>query len=300
MVHQERRWRPLRRGVDGVNAVPTWFARTIAGRGAKVYKHVVCIRLASILLLSAGCNRLDAVSNLADPVVAQGLFLGLDIPAAYVDDLASSEEFKYAALCNVFLAYVADPSELADAPVGGAVLTFRSPANGALTFREALDEEGNTTGKYELDSSDGLVYEVGDTPTISFTIDGADARLEVLAPEAPEVDLPGSFERENALEVDLSDYAYQNAVAAAYDIDRSIMTWDNLPTAVDEVYAFTHTEEPIEILEIPAEAFRRKSTYVVGVAGMEVADPLSFEGVNTSVSAFLAGRLAVGLVVVTE
>ncbi|MDP2309022.1 MAG: hypothetical protein Q8P18_23565 [Pseudomonadota bacterium] len=257
-------------------------------------------RLALILLLSPGCGRLDAVSNLADPVVAQGLFLGLDVPEAYVDDLASTEEFQYAALCNVFLAYVADPSELANAPVGGAVLTFRSPANGALTFREALGDEGEVTGKYTLDSSDGLVYEVGDTPAISFTIDGAEARLEVLAPESPDVELPGSFERESPLEVDLSDYAYQNAVAAAYDIDRGRMTWDNLPTAVDEVYEFTHTEEPIEFLEIPAEAFLRKSTYVVGVAGMEVADPLSFEGVNTSVSAFLAGQLAVGLVVVTE
>ncbi len=261
--------------------------------------------LALILLLSpmvsAGCNRLDAVSNLADPVVAQGLFLGLDVPAAYVDDLAGTDEFQYAALCNVFLAYVADPSELANAPVEGAVLTFRSPTNGLLTFRESVDDEGQVVpGKYELDSSDGLVYEVGETPTISFTIDGAEARLDVLAPAAPEVELPGSFQRENPLHVDLSDYGYQNAVAAAYDIDRGKMTWDNLPTAVDEVYTFTHTEAPIEILEIPAEAFLRKSTYVVGIAGMEVADPLSFEGVNTSVSAFLAGQLSVGLVVVTE
>lgn len=257
--------------------------------------------LLSPVILSTGCGRLDAVSNLADPVVAQGLFLGLDVPDAYVDELADTEEFQYAALCNVFLAYVADPSELANAPVEGAVLTFRSPANGLLTFREAVDEEDRVVpGKYELDSSDGLVYEVGDTPTISFTLDGADARLDVLAPEAPEVELPGSFERENALQVDLTDYAYQNAVAAAYDVDRGRMTWDNLPTAVDEVYTFTHTEEPVGILEIPAEAFLRKSTYVVGVAGMEVADPLSFEGVNTSVSAFLAGRLTVGLTVVTD
>ncbi|MDP2316097.1 MAG: hypothetical protein Q8P41_24585 [Pseudomonadota bacterium] len=251
-------------------------------------------RLAVILLFLPGCDRLDAVSDLADPVVAQGLFLGLDIPEAYADALSETEEFQYAALCNVFLAYVADPSELANAPVEGATLTFRSPANGSLEFR---DEGG---GKYVLDSSDGLVYEVGDTPIISFTVDGADARLEVLAPEAPVVELPGSLKRENPLEVDLSAYEYQNAVAAAYDVDRGRMTWDNLPVAVDEVYTFTHTEEPISILEIPSEAFLRKSTYVVGVAGMQVADPLSFEGVNTSVSAFLAGRLAVGLLAVTE
>ncbi len=252
------------------------------------------LRLPLYLLLLPACARLEAVSELADPVVAQGLFLGLDVPDAYADELAEAEGFQYAALCNVFLAYVGDPSELADAPVEGAELTFRSPASGVLTFR---DEGG---GKYALDSSDGLVYEVGETPLITFTVDGAESRLTVLAPEAPEVELPVTFVRESALEVDLSDYGYQNAVAAAYDLDRGRMTWDNLPTGVDEVYTFTHTEAAIEVLEIPSEAFLRKSTYVVGVAGMEVADPRSFEGVNTSVSAFLAGQLAVGLVVVTE
>jgi hypothetical protein len=252
------------------------------------------LRLVLSAFLLSGCGRLDAVSDLADPVVAQGLYLGLDVPESYQDDLAEAEDFQFAALCNVFLAYVADPSELADAPVEGATLTLRSPANGSLTFRD----EG--AGKYALDSSDGLVYEVGDTPIITFTIDGAEARLEVLAPEAPDFELPGSFERENSLDIDLSEYGYQNAVAAVYDVDRGRMTWDNLPEGVDEVYTFTHTEASVESLEIPAEAFLRKSTYVVGVAGMEVADPRSFEGVNTSISAFLAGRLAVGLVVVTE
>jgi hypothetical protein len=244
------------------------------------------------VVLLAGCERLDAVGNLADPVVAQGMFLGLDVPDGV--DLSDADGLQYAALCNVFLAYVADPSELADAPVEGAKLTFKSPANGMLHFR---DEGG---GKYTLDSTDGLVYEVGDTPIVTFTIDDADARLAVLAPEAPDVDLPSTSVREKPVDVDLRGDDYQNVVAAAYDVDRGKLTWDNLPTEVGEVYDFTHTEQPIERLEIPGSAFMRKSTYVVGVAGMQVADPVSFQGVNSTLSAFIAGRVGIRLMAVTE
>lgn len=249
------------------------------------------IALVSLVLL-AGCDRLDAVEDLTAPVVAQGLYLGIDVPDGV--DLAEADEFEYAALCTVFLAYVADPSELADSPVEGAHISFTSPANGTLQFRD----EGE--GKYTLDSTDGLQYVVGDRPVIRFTEEDDDGRLEVIAPEAPEIDLPSSSKRENPVRVDLSDYTFQNAVAAAYDVDRGKLTWDNLPESVDEIYEFTHSDGPIESLEIPSEAFLRQSTYVVGVAGMEVADPGTFEGVNTSLSALLAGRLALDLMIVTE
>lgn len=251
-------------------------------------------RFLPALALLAGCGRLDAVEDLADPVVAQGIYLGLDVPESFQDDLAEAEGFQYAALCNVFLAYLSDPSELANAPVEGATITLRSPANGTLTFREVGG------GKYTLDSTDGLVYEVGDEPVIGFEQDGEEARLKVSAPEAPEVDVPGVVEREETVVVDLSGYDYQNAVAASYDLDRSALRWTNLPESVDDTYAFTHDEGPIDSLLMPGEAFLRKGPHVVGVAGMEIADPTSFAGVNTTLSAFLAGRLTVRLVSVTE
>jgi hypothetical protein len=245
-----------------------------------------------LLLPLVACDRLDAVESLADPMVAQGLYLGLDVPDGV--DLSGADGFALSALCNVFLAYVSDPSELADSPVEGAELTFRSPANGILQFRE----EGG--GKYTLDATDGLVYEVGDTPVVSFTNDDQEARLEVLAPEAPDVDLDSSIEREHGLQVDLSGAEYQNVIAAAYDFDRSKLTWDNLPTAVDEVYDFTHTDAPVEEVDIPSDAFLRQGTYIVGVAGMKIADPVTFVGVNATLSAFIAGRLEPSLLAVTE
>ncbi len=236
-----------------------------------------------LILGAVGCDRLTAVGGLADPIVAQGVYLGVDAPAGV--DLSGADGLDQAALCNVFLAYVADPSELVNAPVEGAVLSLRSDANGTLEFRE---EEG---GKYTLDSSDGLVYEVGDEPSISFTLEEQASRMEVLAPEAPEVHVPATSDIHEAVEVELIGDSYQNVIAAVYDIDRGKLTWDNLPDAVDQVYEFTHTETPLQTLEIPGDAFLRKGLYAVGVAGMKVADPADFEGVNLTLSAFIAGRI---------
>ncbi len=248
------------------------------------------------LLLLVGCERLEVVDSLTDPVVAQGIFLGVEVPAIYQEDLADAEGFPYAAVCNLFLASVSDPNDLAEAPVTGARLRLRSEANGTLEFREVEEEPG----KYTLDSTDGLVYEPGDEPVITFTQDDDEARLEVRLPEAPSIDVPGSVDREGSMDVDLSDYRFANAVGASYDLDRSKLWWDNLPDGVDQVYEFTHAEGPVDELVLPAEAFPRIGTYVVGVAGMEIADPVEFEGVNTTISAFVAGQLSIRLTSVTE
>lgn len=248
------------------------------------------------LVLLVGCERLKVVDELTDPVVAQGLLLGVEVPEAYADELADSEDFPYAAVCNVFLAAVSDPAELAEAPVTGATIRLRAPSSGTLVFREVED----SPGKYTLDSSDGLAYVPGEDAVVTFDQGGDEARLSVTMPDAPSYDFPVSVGREKAVAVDLSGYRYENAVGATYDLDRSKLWWDNLPEAVDEVYAFTHAEGPVEALEFPGEAFPRVGTYVVGVAGMEIADPVGFEGVNTTLSAFVAGRLGLRATIVED
>jgi hypothetical protein len=89
-------------------------------------------------------------------------------------------------------------------------------------------------------------------------------------------------------------------MVAAYDVDRSAMRFENLPTGVEDVYDFTHPDEPVESVEIPSDAFHRPGLYVIAVAGMTVGDPATFEGVNTSMSAFMAGQVALRLVNVTD
>ncbi|MFZ5481072.1 MAG: hypothetical protein ACOZNI_30195 [Myxococcota bacterium] len=249
-----------------------------------------------VLVLLAGCDRLqqagETVEGSTSPLVAQGIFLGLDAPEGV--DLSDAEELGYTALCSVFLAEVTDAGDITDAPIEGGEIALRSPANGALEF----EDEGE--GKYTLDSSRGLVYEVGETAVISLAVDDDEGKLVVETPEAPDVDVPEEVKMQTGMVVDLSDYAYENALAAVYDLTRGRMTWDSLPDGVDQTYEFTHPEEPADQIVIPAEAFLRKGNHVVGVAGMEIADVGAFEGVNTQLSALMAGRVALHLVVVTD
>jgi hypothetical protein len=248
------------------------------------------------LVLLAGCERLqnagETVEGSVSPVVAQGLFLGLEVPEGV--DLSDADELAYSALCEVFLAEVTDADDLADAPIEGGDIAFRSESTGGLAFVD----EGE--GKYTLDSTAGLVYEVGERASIALTVGETEGRLVVEAPDAPDVEVPDEVTMMTGMEIDLSDYAFENAIAAAYDLTRGKMTWDNLPDGVDETYTFTHPEGTVDRVEVPSDAFLRKGTYVVGVAGMEIADASEFEGVNTQLSAFMAGRIALHLVQVVE
>jgi hypothetical protein len=246
--------------------------------------------------LLVGCDRLqeaeNAVEGSVSPVVAQGILLGLEVPEGV--DLSDADKLAYSAFCEVFLAEVTDASDITDAPLEGGLVELRSDANGPLRFEDAGD------GEYTLDSTGGLVYEAGDRVSIALTVGESEGRLVVDAPNAPEIDVPSEVARMTGMVLDFSDYEFENGVAAAYDLTRGKMTWDNLPDGVDETYEFTHPEGTLEQLEIPSDAFLRKGSYVVGVAGMEIADVGEFEGVNTQLSAFMAGRAALHLVQVTE
>lgn len=242
------------------------------------------------------CGRLEAAGNAVDdvtsPVVAQGVLLGLELPDGV--DLSDAEGFSSSSLCRLFLAYVADPGELSEAPVEGASASFRSDATGALDFRDV------GAGAYELDAGDGLSYTPESTAVVAIDVDGDAGRMSVAMPEAADFELPASIVRQTDLVVEVEGGPWANIAVATYDIDRGRLTYDNVPTGVDEVYAFTHSEGPVGRVTIPAEAFARKSTYVVAVAGMAIADEDRFEGLNTSLSAFIAGRASVALLSVTE
>jgi hypothetical protein len=252
--------------------------------------------LAVLLWPVVACGRLeaagDAVDDVTSPVVAQGVLLGLELPDGV--DLSDAEGFSSSSLCRLFLAYVSDPGELSEAPVEGASADFRSEATGELGFRDV------GAGAYELDAGDGLAYAPESTAMVAIDVDGDPGRMSVAMPDAADFELPSSIVRQTALEVEVEGGPWANVAVATYDIDRGRLTYDNVPTGVDEVYAFTHAEGPVDRVTIPAEAFARKSTYVVAVAGMAIADVDRFEGLNTSLSAFIAGRASVQLLAVTE
>ncbi len=258
--------------------------------------YTVVVRALFLAVLLPGCDRLAAAGQLledrSNPLVAQGLYLGMDLPEGV--DFEDNDDLHTSA-CEVFLADVADPSQIENSPVSGAKIHFRSPSNGNL----ALSEESDSDGKYLVYSGDGLEYAPGEDARVTFTVDGAEGMMHVATPDAPDITLDSEHKALTPMILDLTDYDYQQIVAAVYDLQRSKLTWDNLPEEVGEIYDFTHTDEPVRRLEIPKDAFQRKGNYIVGVAGMEIAGSEEMDGINTSLSAFIAGRMSIHAVSVT-
>ncbi len=233
------------------------------------------------------------MAELVSPAVAQGVYVGLDV-AAGVDLSGSGSDFlQYTAACSVFLAYIADPSALDTAPVEGAVVDFKSndnPGNFALT-----DE---TKGKYLVTADDGIAYAANDDATVTTQIDGSDVRIAVKTPAAPEVTVPTTLPAQGSFTADLSGQGYDNVLVAVYDVQRSKLTFDNLPNDIVSTYDYTHGPQQ-ETVEVGGDAFLREGNYVVGIAGMKSADATQFTGVSQSLSAFMAGQFALRFVQVT-
>ncbi len=250
------------------------------------------ITLLPVLALAlAGCDRLNAISDLANPIVAQGIYVGLDLPDGV--DLSGSDLLAYSAACSVFLADVNDPSQFDKSPVEGASVSFRSGQNAGFD----LVDEGD--GKYLVSADDGLVYEPNDDAVITTKVAGEEARLAVSTPASPDVDVPTTLQPEHGFTADLSGQGYDNVLVAVYDVTRGKLTWDNLPTDIGSTYEFTHGDTQ-ESVVVPGDAFLRQSNYVVGIAGMTQADASTFEGVSQTLSAFMAGQFALRFVVVQK
>lgn len=249
--------------------------------------------LSLVCLPLTGCGRigtvLDVIDELVSPTVADGLYVGVELPDGV--DFGFSDDFAVSA-CEVFLASVDDPAAFDDAPVEGAKLKFRSDENSGVTF----DEQGE--GKYRATSMTGLRYVPNDLAMVDFEGDGGSGTISVLPPDAPDATVPGTATANKGFEVE-TDVAYENLLVAVYNVDDGTITYSNLPESVEDIYAYTHPEGPISTLDVPGEAIARKGTYVVGVAGMELADPDDFESVNVSLSAFMAGRFEVHLMSVS-
>ncbi len=247
-----------------------------------------------LLLTLMACDKLDAASSLVDGLgdttVAQAIFLGADLPPGI--DLGEDSGL-YTAFCKVFLAEVTDTSDLTKNPVAGADVDFLSSETGKLPIAETA------AGEYRVYSHDGLVYEPGQLATVQFTVGGEVGTLSVEAPEAPDFTVPESAVARHGMVASITGGEFTNVIGAVFDVDRGKLVWDNLPDDVLTTAELNGPDEPVvEQLVIPAEAFPRGSTYVVGLAGLTIGEAEEVEGVNRALSKFAAGRLGLRLVMV--
>ncbi|MBM4391876.1 MAG: hypothetical protein FJ090_12205 [Deltaproteobacteria bacterium] len=244
-----------------------------------------------VLLSFLACDRLEkageTVDSFGDTTVAQGLLLGADFP----DGLTLPPESKmYSAACKVFLAEVTDTEDVSDAPVSGAEVAYVDPGEGSLEFQE------EDAGEYLLYSMDGLSYDPGGEAVVRFEVAGESGELRVEMPEAPEVEVPSSMTAGDNVRVRVTQGRFANLVLAVYDVDHEKLTWDNLPDDVGSTYELNASDEVVDELVIPGEAFKREALYVVGVGGLVTADPDTLDGVNRSLSTFAAAQMSLHIV----
>jgi len=246
-----------------------------------------------LLLNFFACDRLestsDLVDGLGDTTVAQAIFLGAELP----EGLELPEDSGlYSAFCKVFLAEVTDASDVTESPLAGAEVSFLSSETGKLPVEETAE------GEYRLYSYDGLTYEPGQLATVQFTAGGETGTLSVEAPEAPEFSLPTEATARHGMTVQITEGEFANVIAAVFDVDREKLVWDSLP---DDVVAASELSDDGPIVTevvIPAEAFPRGSTYIIGLAGLRVGDSEGYEGTNRAMSTFAAGQLGLRVLVV--
>lgn len=252
-------------------------------------------RMTWLFLTLVGCEKLDSaaslVDGLGDTTVAQAIFLGAELPATLEMD---EESGLYSAFCKVFLAEVTDTSDLTNNPVSDAEVSFVSSETGKLPVEQTAD------GEYRLYSYDGLVYEPGQDATVQFAVGGEEGSLNVEAPTSPEFTLPTEAVARHGLVVDITEGEFTNVVGAVFDVDRGKLVWDSLPDDVLATAELNGPDDPvIREFAIPAEAFPRGSTYVVGLAGLAIGEVDEVSGVNRALSTFAAGQLGLRLISVS-
>ncbi len=241
-------------------------------------------------LLLLGCEELDQIKETVDgvtnPLVAQGLILGVAEPEYEEIDLSDSD-WANGALVKIFLADASSVDDMANAPVEGATVRLKV---GDAAGVELLSEGG---GAYAGNSEEqGISYVVGSDATVNIQLDGDASSISRKLPDSPQIadQVDYGHSAGTAINLDLSAQDFDSVLAVVLDTESGEVTWSNEPADIEAVYEFTHGDGQ-KRLEIPAKAFAAESIYAIGVAGMKTASTDDFDNVNTALSSFMVGQL---------
>lgn len=247
--------------------------------------------LALPLFLSGlvGCEQLkdvqDKVAGWTNPLVMQGLYLGVAEPDIEGFDL-SKTDFDDGTSALLFLADASNVDDLENAPISGAGVVLKSDGNG----RVSLGDEGD--GAYRASASDGLTYSAGEAVSLVVTMNDSQASGSVLSPAAADLDVPEQHDKGEALSLDLTGQSFDSLLVLVFDATSGKVTFSNQPESVKEIYDFTHGgSSDALVVDVPGSAFPTEGLYAVGAAGLRTASADDFEDANTALSSLLSGKL---------
>ncbi|MBN2799547.1 MAG: hypothetical protein JXX28_10405 [Deltaproteobacteria bacterium] len=242
-----------------------------------------------LLLPLAGCEYFDQgkdiFEGLTNPLVVQGMILGVEPPESEYIDL-SQTDFKEGTLAMIFLADASNVEEIDQAPVEGAQVSLMGDVMGDA----ALNELG--AGAYALTPEAGVTYAPGAAWTLNVAgIGDTDASVPLALPQAVALSVPEQHTAGEPLVLDLSGGAFDSALVVVLDGSSGEVTYSNEPQDVRAYYDFTHGSAGVGTIEIPGTAFPGEAVYAVGVAGMNNGDSAGMAGMNTVLSAVMVGKM---------
>ena len=249
----------------------------------------------SMVLALTGCGLFDKIKEttetlegLTNPLVAQGLILGVEEPES--EDI-SLEDAGYApgTTVTVFLADATDAADMENAPIEGATVKV----SGGSANATASEEQ---PGAYLIDPTEGLAYAASSLWTLSATIDGRDeaSTATISLPAAAAVTVPETQdETGQPLSLDLTGQGFASALVVVFNAECGEFTYSNEPNSVTEIYNFGHGDGEATEVEIPGSAFPEEGVYAVGIAGMVHTTADDLNNFNTALSTFMAGKMVI-------
>lgn len=235
----------------------------------------------------------DAVEGLTDPLVAQGIVLGVEEPQAReLQPLVENGLINPGVTVTVFLANAAEAADMGKAPVDGANVVVQTPD-------DATTADSIATGSYSYKAAqDGLQYIENDTWTLWADAGREKASwIDVVLPPAADLGLPNFIDQSADLTIDLEGQGFNSAIVMVFDLGGG-PTWTNYPTSINDVYSRSLAHDPLNELVIPGIAFPRKGIYGISVAGMVHNDDEQLGELNKLLSRGMSGLMHVESVTV--
>lgn len=248
------------------------------------------------LLTLTGCDAFnkvkDTIDGLLDPIVTQGLVLGVEAPdSSLIDGLIDTSTFESGTTVTLFMADARDVQDLENAPITGADVRLTGP--GVDETVAELD-----SGTYALTPADAEIpYVAGDEWTLTVDREAQDGTVytssaALLLPEDTDfsTQIPEQHTAGEAITLDFTGLSYTSALIVVLD-DNGDIAYSNEPEDIREFYDFTHSNDALETLEIPGDTFAADTIYAVGVAGLNNTDANDLTEMNTALSTVLFGKM---------
>lgn len=231
-----------------------------------------------------GCDTLiDTYEGLTNPLVAQGLVLGIAAPDSDQIDLSQTAYGEGTAI-TVFLADAESADKLEEAPVEGADVSVRGDAFGDV----AVGEAGG--GTYVLEPGQ-VTYADGAVWTVVVDVAGEVGRANVELPPPAAFTIPQEHTKGEPIDLDFTGKGFTAALIVVLDVESGNVTYSTEPKDIRDVYDLTRGNTELGAVQVPGTAFPEDKVYALGVAGMVHTQADDLESMNTALSSVLAGKM---------